>query len=63
LTGAGVDRVVLEVAADNAPARTFYTDAGYEVVGRRPGYYTAPSGARMDALVMARAMSGHGAGG
>jgi len=44
-------RVLLEVATDNAPAQRLYAAYGFEVVGRRRGYYQ-PS--NTDALVMLR---------
>lgn len=46
------DTAFLEVAADNAPARALYAGAGYDQAGRRPGYYTATDGSRIDALVL-----------
>jgi ribosomal-protein-alanine N-acetyltransferase len=46
-----VRRVLLEVAADNAPAQRLYAAYGFEVVGRRRAYYQ-PS--NTDALVMMR---------
>lgn len=51
LAGAGVARVFLEVRVSNAAARRLYATAGFEEVGRRPGYYHRP---REDALVLAR---------
>jgi len=44
-------RVLLEVATDNALAQRLYAAYGFEVVGRRRGYYQ-PS--NTDALVMLR---------
>jgi ribosomal-protein-alanine N-acetyltransferase len=46
-----VERVLLEVAADNTPAQRLYATHGFEAVGRRRGYYQ-PS--NTDALVMLR---------
>lgn len=43
--------VVLEVAADNQPARALYTRLGFATVGRRPRYYRRPNGLE-DALIM-----------
>lgn len=48
----GVTTVALEVRADNATAQRLYLRHGFELVGRRRGYYQ-PSGA--DAAVMVRA--------
>ncbi|MBX3456085.1 tRNA (adenosine(37)-N6)-threonylcarbamoyltransferase complex dimerization subunit type 1 TsaB [Ferrovibrio sp.] len=38
----GAQILFLEVAEDNAAGRALYARAGYEAVGRRPGYYQAP---------------------
>lgn len=46
----GARRLYLEVRASNLAAQSFYAGLGFEVVGRRPGYYARP---REDALVMA----------
>lgn len=50
----GAGRAFLEVAEDNAVARAVYARAGFSAVGRRRGYFRAPGGRRIDALVMAR---------
>ncbi|HEX5598570.1 MAG TPA: ribosomal protein S18-alanine N-acetyltransferase [Micromonosporaceae bacterium] len=47
----GVRKVLLEVAADNAPAQKLYAAYGFEPIGVRRGYYQ-PS--NTDALVMQR---------
>ncbi|RIV38744.1 ribosomal-protein-alanine N-acetyltransferase [Micromonospora radicis] len=47
----GVRSVLLEVAADNAPAQRLYAMYGFEPIGVRRGYYQ-PS--NTDALVMQR---------
>ena len=44
----GCSRMLLEVAADNAPAIALYGAAGFEELHRRPGYYAAGR----DALVL-----------
>lgn len=48
------DRAFLEVSAQNPAAIALYESAGFAPVGRRPGYYRTPEGARIDALLMAR---------
>ncbi len=46
----GVRRLLLEVAADNKPAISLYSSAGFILLGERPGYYKSPSG-KADALI------------
>lgn len=48
--------VWLEVRETNVRAREVYERYGFEVVGRRPGYYPAPGG-REDALLMSLPLS------
>jgi [ribosomal protein S18]-alanine N-acetyltransferase len=48
---AGAERIVLEVRASNVGAIALYQRAGFEQLGRRPGYYRNPS---EDALILAR---------
>ncbi|CAN5146450.1 GNAT family N-acetyltransferase [soil metagenome] len=38
----GAHSLFLEVGADNAPARSLYSQAGFMEVGRRPAYYRRP---------------------
>lgn len=45
-------RSFLEVAEDNEPAKSLYLKAGFYVAGRRPNYYTKPSGNKVAAIVM-----------
>ena len=45
----GLAFLTLEVRESNAPARRLYESCGYQVVGRRRGYYEKP---REDALLM-----------
>lgn len=54
----GAARMVLEVSAENGAARALYAAQGYTQVGKRTRYYRRPDGARVDALVLARALSG-----
>jgi [ribosomal protein S18]-alanine N-acetyltransferase len=51
---AGCQRVLLEVAAGNAPAVGLYTAFGFQPIGRRKGYYAHPPD---DALVMQRVLA------
>ena len=54
---ASARRLMLEVAADNAPAFGFYRALGFEETGRRPGYYSAkPRTEPCDALVLSKAV-------
>ena len=46
--------VVLEVAADNATARSLYAAEGFAAVGRRPFYYRRKAAEAADALILAR---------
>ncbi len=43
----GVKHIFLEVAADNAPARSLYKNNGYAEIGVRPKYYDG-----VDAIMM-----------
>ena len=47
----GARKVFLEVAEDNKAARDLYAAAGFQQVGRRPGYYQRPS-RPVDAVIM-----------
>lgn len=49
----GAARLFLDVAEGNAAARALYAASGFVEVGRRPGYYARPGGAREDALLLA----------
>jgi ribosomal-protein-alanine N-acetyltransferase len=55
LSGAGCQRLLLEVAEDNAAARTLYGKLGFAEVGRRPSYYQCFGGTAA-AIVLARAL-------
>jgi len=52
----GAEDAFLEVAADNTAACTLYLSAGYAQAGQRKGYYQAPDGTRIDALVLRKAL-------
>lgn len=55
----GARTSVLEVAADNLPARALYAVRGYAEAGRRPGYYGADAGApEADAILLQRPLGG-----
>lgn len=44
--------VILEVAEDNPAAQKLYANAGFNVVGRRPGYYIRVGNVKVAALLM-----------
>ncbi len=48
---AGAEEIFLEVAEDNPAAIGLYEQAGYEPVGRRPGYYPR-AGRAVDAILL-----------
>jgi ribosomal-protein-alanine N-acetyltransferase len=48
-TARKVPSVFLEVAADNTPACNLYKKVGFQVIGRRPNYYSRGN-AQVDAL-------------
>ncbi|UQN29849.1 GNAT family N-acetyltransferase [Brachybacterium kimchii] len=52
----GARALVLEVREDNARARSVYETAGFQDIGRRPGYYPGPRGP-VDARVMIRELA------
>ena len=49
-------QMFLEVAANNLPAISLYTQAGFTENGRRKGYYHQPNAPALDALVLVRAL-------
>ena len=54
---ANARRILLEVAADNIPAKSLYENMNYQIVGHRKSYYTTPDARKVDALVMAKQLS------
>jgi [ribosomal protein S18]-alanine N-acetyltransferase len=48
----GATAMFLEVSCTNLPAIALYKRIGFTEIGRRPGYYTAADGCRVDALVL-----------
>lgn len=53
----GAETAFLEVAEDNLAARTLYARCGFVEAGRRRGYYRAPTGQAVDALVLRRVLA------
>ncbi len=51
-SGAGAEKLFLEVAEDNTVARSLYTGRGLAPVGRRPGYYLRKDGTKAAAVTM-----------
>jgi len=49
---AGAESLVLEAAADNAPALALYAQEGFTAVGRRRAYYARTGEPAADALVL-----------
>lgn len=54
--GEGCRTIWLEVRADNTPAIALYRSAGFRETARRRGYYAADGDARVDALLMEKAI-------
>jgi ribosomal-protein-alanine N-acetyltransferase len=54
LAGLGTRALFLEVDEDNVPARSLYRRAGFQTVGRRPGYYQQGRNRAVAALVLRR---------
>lgn len=51
-SAAGARTIFLEVAEDNDAAKALYACAGYVRIGRRPRYYTTPTGNPIAALIL-----------
>lgn len=54
----GVERFVLDVAADNARAISFYCAQGFSQDGVRKNYYKRLDGRRVDAMLLSRPIAG-----
>lgn len=54
----GVDRLLLDVAADNDGAISFYEAAGFLEDGRRKNYYSRANSKHVDAMLMSRTIAG-----
>lgn len=54
----GIQKWMLEVAADNATAIKFYTNLGFAADSRRSNYYKREDGKRIDAILMTKHLSG-----
>lgn len=57
LSGAGCQRLLLEVAEDNVAARALYEKLGFSEIGRRPSYYRRSAGTA-GAIVLAQVLDG-----
>ena len=53
----GATTAFLEVAEDNVAARALYAATGWQPAGRRPGYYAAPQGGRIAALILSKSFA------
>jgi [ribosomal protein S18]-alanine N-acetyltransferase len=58
----GLDRWLLDVAADNSAAIAFYRSHGFECDGRRADYYRRANGQHVDSILMSKQMAGQGLG-
>lgn len=50
----GANRLFLEVRDGNAPALRLYRASGFDISGRRPGYYRTESGDSIDAITLSQ---------
>lgn len=55
----GVEKLFLEVAADNIPALALYRGSGWFETGRRKDYYTRLDGQPCDAVTMSKTLQPH----
>lgn len=58
LRGEGLNKWLLDVAADNPGAIAFYRRQGFLIDGRRANYYRRANAQRVDAVLMSKAMGG-----
>lgn len=54
----GLNKWLLDVAADNTAALAFYAKHGFRVDGHRRNYYKRTSGVRIDAVLMSKPVGG-----
>jgi len=54
----GAERLLLEVAEDNGPARALYARLGFGTAGRRRRYYARPAREPVDALLLVLKLAG-----
>ncbi|MEO1660688.1 MAG: ribosomal protein S18-alanine N-acetyltransferase [Pseudomonadota bacterium] len=54
----GLQKWLLDVAADNIGARGFYEALGFQCDGRRKDYYKRLEGGRVDAMLMSKLVGG-----
>jgi tRNA threonylcarbamoyl adenosine modification protein YeaZ/ribosomal-protein-alanine acetyltransferase len=52
-----IQRLLIEVAASNAPALALYRKVGFSAVGQRRDYYQHANGRREDAIIMSKTVS------
>jgi ribosomal-protein-alanine N-acetyltransferase len=57
LCSEGLEKWLLDVAADNDGALAFYRRIGFQEDGRRPDYYRRLEGTRIDAILMSKHVS------
>ncbi len=58
LQASGLQKWLLDVAADNAPALAFYKSLGFQTDSVRRNYYKRLEGGPIDAILMSKAVGG-----
>lgn len=58
LQASGLQKWLLDVAADNAPALAFYESLGFQTDSVRRNYYKRLEGGPIDAILMSKAVGG-----